>query len=83
MIKVDMHLHTRYSKDSVLSLEKLFFTCRQKGIACVGITDHNTIKGAVGCKKRVLLNSVRNGISNGVKTIVGEKIVTRAVEFIR
>lgn len=82
MIKVDMHVHTMYSKDSVLSLEKLFFTCQQKNIECISITDHNTIKGALEFQKRFPLKPARNGVSLGVKIIVGEEIETKAGEII-
>ena len=72
MIKVDMHVHTKYSKDSILSLERLFIVCRKRGIDCIAVTDHNTIKGALEFQKRF----------NGVKVIVGEEIESRAGEII-
>jgi len=72
MIKVDMHVHTRYSKDSLLSLERLYAVCRKRGIDCIAITDHDTIKGALEFQKRF----------NGVKVIVGEEIESRAGEII-
>lgn len=82
MIRVDMHVHTRYSKDSSLSLERLFFTCQRKKITCIGITDHNTIKGALEFQKRFSSDSVRGRISKGIKVIVGEEIQTKAGEII-
>ncbi|MBT5022955.1 PHP domain-containing protein [Candidatus Woesearchaeota archaeon] len=42
---VDMHLHTRAS-DGTIRIKDLLDTCNKKNIG-VGITDHNSIKGAV------------------------------------
>lgn len=71
MIKIDMHVHTRYSHDSSFSLGRLFSACKRKGIECIAITDHNTIKGALEFQKRFPL-----------RIIVGEEIESRAGEII-
>lgn len=41
-----MHVHTKYSIDSLLSLNKLKKICNKKKILPI-ITDHNTLKGAL------------------------------------
>ncbi len=46
MIKVEFHCHTRYSKDSLTSPERLVKACHRKGIDRVIVTDHNSIAGA-------------------------------------
>lgn len=46
-LRVEFHCHTIYSKDSLVSAEKLFDVCQVKGIDRIVITDHNTIAGAV------------------------------------
>ena len=43
-MKLDMHVHTKYSNDSLLSLQNLAKTCGKFGITPI-ITDHNQIKG--------------------------------------
>jgi predicted metal-dependent phosphoesterase TrpH len=50
-MKVDMHLHTCYSKDTTLSLETIIETCRRRDLDGVAITDHNTIAGALALKE--------------------------------
>jgi len=50
-MKVDMHVHTCYSKDATLSLETIIETCRRRGLDGVAITDHNTIAGALALKE--------------------------------
>jgi len=46
LIRVEFHCHTRYSKDSLTSPERLVKACHHKGIDRVVVTDHNTIAGA-------------------------------------
>jgi len=50
-MKVDMHVHTCYSKDATLSLETIMESCEQRGLDGVAITDHNTIAGALALKE--------------------------------
>lgn len=50
-MKVDMHVHTCYSKDATLSLETIMESCERRGLDGVAITDHNTIAGALALKE--------------------------------
>lgn len=50
-MKLDFHIHTKYSPDSFTSLETLNKVCRKKGLFPV-ITDHDTIKGALEFKRK-------------------------------
>lgn len=69
--KVDFHVHTCYSKDSLTSLEEVIEACRKQGIDKVAITDHNTIAGALA-----LLEMAPDLV------IVGEEIKTNVGEII-
>jgi hypothetical protein len=64
MVRVDCHLHTVASGDSVLTLEQLAERARQASLDVVCITDHNEISAAVGAA----------GL--GLRVIVGEEIRT-------
>ncbi|HOA21182.1 MAG TPA: PHP-associated domain-containing protein [Anaerolineaceae bacterium] len=46
-VKAEFHCHTRYSPDSLMSLEALLLNCRKKGIGKVAVTDHNRLAGAL------------------------------------
>jgi len=70
VIKVDLHIHTEYSGDSLLSFEAIIATCQRRGIGCVAITDHNTIAGALAFKRIAPF-----------PVIVGEEIRTTAGEI--
>jgi hypothetical protein len=50
-MKVDMHVHTCYSKDATLSLETIIESCRLRGLDGVAIADHNTIAGALALQE--------------------------------
>ena len=75
-MKIELHVHTRFSKDSLLFLWALYLKCFLEGIDCIAITDHNTISGAERfkkfCEKR----------GNKIFVIVGEEISTDAGEVI-
>lgn len=70
-MKVDLHVHTCYSRDSLTSLETVIETCRRRGLDRVAITDHNTIAGALALREMA-----------PELVIVGEEIKTPDGEFI-
>lgn len=71
MLKADLHVHTRYSPDSMSSPEKIVQRCIDSGINCLAITDHNSIAGALEIKRIAPF-----------KVIVGEEILTSQGEII-
>jgi predicted metal-dependent phosphoesterase TrpH len=46
-LKIDMHVHTCYSVDSVITLEQLVFCARRRGLNGVAITDHDRLDSAL------------------------------------
>lgn len=66
-IRVELHCHSDWSKDSNLSLEKLVAACRKHRIDVVAITDHNQVAGA---QKLAAMGP------EGLRVIVGEEIAT-------
>lgn len=75
-MKLELHVHTRYSKDSLLCFWPLYFKCLILKINGIAITEHNNIEGAVKfsefCKKH----------GSKVQVIVGEEIFTDSGEII-
>lgn len=63
-IRADLHNHTHFSPDSIMSPKDLVRRATEAGIDCVAVTDHNTVRGGM---------SVRELASN-VTVIVGEEI---------
>ena len=73
-MKTELHIHTRYSHDSLLCLNLLGVMCKIKKIDCIAICDHNTILGGLMAKK--ILSRY------GIQVIVGEEIFTDSGEII-
>lgn len=42
--KVDLHVHTKYSEDSLIEIKDLKKLARNKGLRGIAITDHNTME---------------------------------------
>lgn len=51
MIKFDLHIHSKYSNDSLLSPKKILEQAERNFLNVIAITDHNTIKGGIECRK--------------------------------
>ena len=65
-VRVDCHLHTVASGDSVLTVDELAVRAKQAGLDAVCVTDHNVTHAAVAAAERDL----------GVRIIVGEEVRT-------
>jgi predicted metal-dependent phosphoesterase TrpH len=51
LIRVDLHNHTHYSPDSILSPLRFVREARRRGLDVVAVTDHNTIRGALAVRE--------------------------------
>jgi len=51
-VKVDLHVHTNYSYDSLITQEELFFYIKKGKLDGVAITDHDRIDGASKIAKK-------------------------------
>jgi len=78
-VRVEFHCHTLYSKDSLVSIEKLLETCEQKGIDRLVITDHNTIAGA---RQAYQLDKNRVIVGEEIQTSLGELLAFFVLEEI-
>ncbi len=70
-MRVDLHLHSRYSHDGQSSLEELIRRSAECGLDRIALTDHNTVEGALELAKLA-----------PTLTIVGEETYTREGEVI-
>ncbi len=50
-VKIDLHIHTCYSYDGLITPQELVFYARKHGLDGVAITDHNRIDGALKIAK--------------------------------
>jgi len=72
--KTEFHIHTRYSKDSILAYWLLLLIAKRKKIDTLVITDHNEIDGALKYKEKFK--------KHNIEIIVGEEIFTKKGEII-
>lgn len=52
MIRVDLHSHSEYSKDSRSSLDRIVDAVPRSGLHALALTDHDELAGALELKKR-------------------------------
>jgi predicted metal-dependent phosphoesterase TrpH len=71
VVRVDLHLHSRYSPDSATSLEALIERSRECGLDRIALTDHNVVEG-----------SLKLAAMAPELAIVGEEAKTREGEVI-
>lgn len=50
-LRADLHNHTYYSPDSILSPRQVVDRCHRRGINCIAVTDHNTIRGGLAVRE--------------------------------
>lgn len=70
-LKVELHCHSEYSKDSLNKLQDLIRVAHERGIQKLAITDHNNIVGALRAKEL-----------DPELIIVGEEILTTKGELL-
>lgn len=51
-VKADLHVHTTYSNDSVITPKELVFYAKKRGLTAVAVTDHNKVEGALKIAKQ-------------------------------
>ena len=47
MIKLDLHVHSKYSEDGIGTPKELIKSLKKKGLQGMAITDHNNIEGCI------------------------------------
>ena len=75
-LRCDLHSHSNYSRDSLISPEAYIAGCVRKGITCAAVTDHNEIAGAFAIRDLAARREAP------LKIIVGEEVKTAEGEII-
>jgi predicted metal-dependent phosphoesterase TrpH len=74
----DFHIHTRFSRDSILSEETFIRAALERGLTHVAVTNHNNVEGAVAVRDAVRAL----GVSNRLTVILGEEVSTADGEVV-
>jgi len=67
-LKIDLHVHTHYSYDSLITPEDLVFYAKKRGLDGVAITDHDRTDGALKIAKEtdvLIIPGIEVSSSNG------------------
>jgi len=76
LLKTDLHIHTFYSGDSNIKPEEIIEQAKLKNLDVVGITDHNTTRGALETRK-LAAKKAKNLI-----VLIGQEVRTNHGEII-
>src|SRR5438445_12831494 len=71
-MRLDMHMHTEYSRDSRVLLADFAALAREAGLSAVCVTDHDTIEGALRLRE----------MDTGLMVVVREETTTTEAEVI-
>ncbi|HET8784625.1 MAG TPA: PHP domain-containing protein, partial [Candidatus Limnocylindrales bacterium] len=74
----DFHIHTRFSRDSILSEEKFVRVALERGLTHVAITNHNNVEGAMAVRDKV----AELGLEDRLTVILGEEVSTADGEVV-
>ena len=75
---VDFHIHTRFSRDSILTEERFIEKAVERGLTHVCVTNHNNVEGAVAVRDKV----AELGLSDQLTVILGEEVSTADGEVV-
>lgn len=75
---VDFHIHTRFSRDSILSEEKFIRVALARGLTHVAVTNHNNVEGAVAVRVKL----AELGLADRLTVILGEEVSTADGEVV-
>jgi predicted metal-dependent phosphoesterase TrpH len=74
----DFHIHTRFSRDSILAEEKFIRIAIERGLTHVAVTNHNNVEGAIAVRDKV----AELGLADRLTVILGEEVSTADGEVV-
>lgn len=74
----DFHVHTRFSRDSILSEDKFIRFALERGLSHVAVTNHNNVEGAIAVRDR----AAALGLDERLTVILGEEVSTSDGEVV-
>ena len=74
----DFHIHTRFSRDSLLTEEKFIRKAIERGLTHAVVTNHNNVEGAIAVRDKV----AELGLTDQLTVILGEEVSTSDGEVV-
>jgi len=81
-IRADFHIHTHHSSDSGASASAIIDNARRAGLDVIGITDHNTTKGAIEVRNLANGKPSTGRCGGRPLVLVGQEVRTMSGEII-
>jgi hypothetical protein len=75
---VDFHIHTRFSRDSILTEERFIRLAIERGLTHAVITNHNNVEGAIAVRDKV----AELGLEDRLTIVLGEEVSTTDGEVV-
>jgi len=74
----DFHAHMRFSRDSVLTEERLIRAAMERGLTHIAVTNHNNVEGAIAVRD----TAREMGVDDRLTVILGEEVTTADGEIV-
>jgi predicted metal-dependent phosphoesterase TrpH len=74
----DFHIHTRFSRDSILTEQTFIEKAIERGLTHVCVTNHNNVEGAITVRDKV----AELGLTDELTVILGEEVSTSDGEVV-
>lgn len=74
----DFHIHTRFSRDSILTEQRLIEIALERGLSHVCVTNHNNVEGAIAVREKAR----EMGVDDRLTVILGEEVSTADGEVV-
>ena len=74
----DFHIHMRFSRDSILTEERLINAAMERGLTHIAVTNHNNVEGAISTRDRAR----EMGVDDRLTVILGEEVSTADGEVV-
>jgi predicted metal-dependent phosphoesterase TrpH len=74
----DFHVHTRTSRDSLMTEDRLIRLALDRGLTHVAVTNHNNVEGAIAVRDRVK----EQGLEDRLHVVLGEEVSTSDGEVV-
>lgn len=70
ILKADMHMHTRFSKDSLSAIDSVLDAALARNLGAIAITDHDRVDGAFEAQRRAAERGMH------LQVIAGEEVTS-------
>ena len=82
-LKIDLHIHSHYSKDGFETVREIILEAKRKGLDGIALSDHNTVDGLIEAKKEGEKNNIIVISGCEIKSIYGDILAYGVTDVIQ